>query len=160
MRHSKAPVIYCVGVDHQVQHNGPTMIPEREKAMAQFSLFVESKAKTLNVTLLAEEFNEDAMKDSCASESTVRAIAKQLGIRHLFCDPTRAQRKERGIGKDIALRENYWLARLNAHRTENILFVCGADHVETFGKKLIQDGYQVQVLSEQFGIGLPRPIIN
>lgn len=110
--------------------------------------------------LLAEEFNEDALKISRASESTVRGIAKQLGIRHLFCDPTSAQRKELGIGKDIDLRENYWLACLNEHRTENILFVCGAGHLETFGNKLIQDGYQVQVLSEQFGIGLPPPIIE
>jgi hypothetical protein len=153
-------MIYLIGVDHQVQHDGPTLISEREKAIAEFSIFLKSKAKALNITMLAEELNEDSLKGSRASESTVREIAKQLGLKHLFCDPTRAQRKELGINKDIDLRENYWLSGLEDYRTEkNILFVCGAGHLETFGQKLIKAGYQVDILPEKFGIGLPTPII-
>jgi hypothetical protein len=38
-------MIYLVGVDHQVQHDGPTMIPEWEKAISDFCHFLEVKAK-------------------------------------------------------------------------------------------------------------------
>lgn len=36
----QVPMIYLVGVDHQVQHDDPTMIPEREKAISDFSHFL------------------------------------------------------------------------------------------------------------------------
>lgn len=153
-------MIYLIGVDHQVQHDGPTMIADRKKAIDEFSIFLQSKATMLRVTVFAEELNEDSLKGSRASKSIVREIAKQLGLKHLFCDPTRAQRKELGIDEDIDLRENYWLSRLEDYRAEkNILFVCGSGHLETFRKKLSEKGYEVKVLPEQFGIGLPAPII-
>jgi hypothetical protein len=34
-----------MGVDHQVQHDGPTMIPEREKAISGICYFFEVKPK-------------------------------------------------------------------------------------------------------------------
>ena len=82
------PLLYLVGVDHQVQHDGPTMIPEREQAISSFCQFLETKAKELRISMLAEELNEDALEMSRASRSTVQEVAKRIGLRHLFCDPT------------------------------------------------------------------------
>jgi len=43
-RHFGLPkIIYLVGVDYQVQHDGPTMIIEREKAISDFCEFLETK---------------------------------------------------------------------------------------------------------------------
>jgi len=156
----QVPMIYLVGVDHQVQHDGPTMIPEREKALSDFSHFLGAKAIELRISLMAEEFNEEAMKRNHATKSTVRHVAKCLGLRHLFCDPTSIQRRDLGIHKDQNLREEYWLSRLNGYvKTETILFVCGADHLNTRYDKLTHRGLRVVILQEQFGIGLPPPIL-
>ena len=152
--------IYMVGVDHQVQHNGPTMIPEREKAISDFYHFLEATAKELRISLMAEEFNEDALEISLATKSTVQQIAKRLGLKHKYCDPTRNTRTQLGIHNDRDLREEYWLSCLNdAVEAERILFVCGADHLDTFSQKLTHKGLPVIILPEQFGIGLPPPIL-
>jgi hypothetical protein len=161
-RHFGLPkIVYLVGVDHQVQHDGPTMILEREKATSDFCQFLETKANEFHITLIAEELNEDALKLSRASKSTVQDVAKRLGLIHLFCDPTIAERKQLRIHKDQDLREEHWLSRLSNYRDgETILFVCGADHLETFSKKLTTTKRSESViLPEKFGIGLPAPIL-
>jgi len=107
-----------------------------------------------------KEFNEEAMNRNHATKSTVRQVAKCLGLRHLFCDPTTIQRRDLGIHKDQNLREEYWLSRLNGYvKTETILFVCGAGHLNTCYDKLTHRGLRVVILQEQFGIGLPPPIL-
>lgn len=152
--------IYLVGVDHQVQHNGPTMIPEREKAISDFCDFLEAKSKELRISVMAEEFNEDALELSRASKSTVQQIAERLGLKHLYCDPTKNMRIKLGIHNDRDLREEYWLSCLNDYiKAERILFVCGLEHLDTFHQKLTLKGLPAIKLLETFGIGLPPPIL-
>jgi len=152
--------IYLVGVDHQVQHNGPTMIPEREKAISDFCDFLEAKSKELRISVMAEEFNEDALELSRASKSTVQQIAERLGLKHLYCDPTKNKRIQLGIQNDRDLREEYWLSCLNDYvKAERILFVCGLEHLDTFHQKLTLKGLPAMKLLETFGIGLPPPIL-
>ncbi|TSA01622.1 MAG: hypothetical protein D4R81_05920 [Nitrospiraceae bacterium] len=151
--------IYLVGVDHQVQHNGPIMIPEREKAISDFCHFLEATAKEFHISLMAEEFNEDALEMSLATKSIVQQIAERLGLKHKYCDPTKNTRTQLGLHNDRDLREEYWLSCLNDYvEAERILFVCGTDHLDTFSKKLTRKGLPAILLPEQFGIGLPRPI--
>jgi hypothetical protein len=150
-------MVYLVGVDHQVQHNGPPMSQARKDATLDFSTFLKAKAKELNISMLAEEFNEDALKGSQASTATVNEVAKELGLKHLFCDPTYIQRKELGIYKDNHKRECFWLSCLEDHLVcEKIIFVCGRDHLESFEAKLVEKGFRAEILPEKFGIGLPR----
>lgn len=152
--------IYLVGVDHQVQHNGPTMIPEREKAISDFCHFLEATAKEFRISLMAEEFNEDALEMSLATKSTVQQIAERLGLKHKYCDPTKNTRTQLGLHNDRDLREEYWLSCLNDYvEAERILFVCGAEHLGTFHQKLTLKGLPAMKLPETFGIGLPPPIL-
>ncbi len=149
-------MIYLLGVDHQIQHDGGSMVLGRRQAIYAFSNFIEAKAKELRITLFAEELSEDVLEMWRARKATVRSIAIHLGLRHLYCDPTRHQRRELGIHKDRDLREEYWLTCLNDYLyTEIILFVCGADHLDTFHDKLTRKQLQVLILPERFGIGLP-----
>ncbi len=152
--------IYLVGIDHQVQHDGPTMIPEREKAISEFCDFLEAKAKELRISMMSEELDEDALKTSHATKSTVQHVAKSLGLKHLYCDPTKDMRRQLGIHNDRDLREEYWLSCLTGHvEAERILFVCGVGHVDTFHQKLTRKGWPTIKFPEQFGIGLPPPIL-
>ncbi len=154
-------MVYLVGVDHQVQHNGQPMTPKREEATRAFYTFLELKAKDLNISMFAEEFNDDALRNSCASAATVRDLAHRLGLKHRFCEPTRQERKELGISKDRDRREQFWLSCLEPHlNSETILFVCGADHLESFQNKLLGKGVKAKILPEQYGIGLAPLVIT
>lgn len=154
-------MVYLLGVDHQVQHNGLAMTPERENATRDFCMFLELKIKNLNISMFAEEFNEDALRISRASVAIVRDVAARLGLKHLYCDPTRQERKELGSSNDLDRREQFWLSRLEPHLNgETILFVCGADHLESFQKKLLDNGVKAEILPEQYGIGLPPLVIT
>lgn len=154
-------MVYLIGVDHQVQNNGGSMSPERRRAIGDFSAFLDSKAKELDVTMLAEEFNEDLVKSNRASNATVQKVAMHLGLKHLFCDPTRTEREELGIHDDNDRREDFWLSCIEKHlKRERILFVCGAQHLETFKSQLIKKGVHAEILPERFGIGLPPPTID
>jgi hypothetical protein len=113
----------------------------------------------LNVTLIAEEFNEDVIKRNHATSVTAKEVAKQLGIDHRFSDPTVQQRKDLGIGKDLDRREEFWIRSLKDDLNRDIIFICGADHLDTFHKKLTANGLEVEILPEQFGVGLPAPTL-
>ncbi len=154
-------MVYLLGVDHQVQHNGPPMTPDRDHATHDFCMFLKSQAKDLNISMLAEEFSEDALRISKAHVAIVKDVAHSLGLKHLFCDPTRRERVELGINNDLDRREQFWLSRLEHHcNSETILLVCGAGHLESFREKLQDKGVKAKVLPDQFGIGLPPLMIT
>ena len=78
--------------------------------------------KEFNITILAEEFNDEAKKIWGVSETTLEKFGKAKGIKHRFCEPG---------------REEVWLSQIEDCKEENMLFVCGDDHFESFGKTLL-----------------------
>jgi len=114
--------------------------------------------------MIAEEASEEWVGDHGHGASSVaKGVARQLGIRHLFCNPNRDESRavglkvgaqlvaqataissetgrnwndiyDEGVRKQFAIREAFWLGRLGSHDPNNksIIFVCGADHVDTF----------------------------
>ena len=94
-------MIYLVGIsDHNKQHNGNDCADLflRNK----FSAFLKDKIKEYGIALLAEEFNEDCLKNSKGNIATVRSVAEELktkGIKleHIFCEMSESERKRRGI---------------------------------------------------------------
>ncbi len=96
--------------------------------------------------LLAEEFSTEACDLSGVSASVAQLVARELGIAHLFCDPTTEERKRHGITSHDD-RECFWLERLLTVKPTRVLFVCGDTHLETFGDKLRSAGYEVAILS-------------
>ena len=90
-------MIYLIGVDHKIQHDGKNSYNKNKRKA--FSDYIVNKVKDLSICLLAEEFNEDALDQSSANESTVRKVAKKIGVDHRFCDPGYEIRRELGIPK-------------------------------------------------------------
>jgi hypothetical protein len=60
--------------------------------------------------------------------------------------------------KDFPLRENYWLQRLKDVLRQEVVFVCGDYHVDTFGVRLKDNGIRSQVVERQ--IGMPAELIE
>jgi len=110
-------MIYLVGIsDHNVQHNGNGCADlfVRNK----FSMFLKEKIKEYDISLVAEEFNEDALYEvSKGNISTVKNVAEELKseglkIEHRFCELSKNERKARNI---LSPSEIY-SEKLNIHR--------------------------------------------
>jgi hypothetical protein len=144
------PAAFLVGVDHRIQYTNLACGPEWLLEIKTFKLYLKNQAADLNVDLLAEEFNEELVAKNSATKSTVRDAANQSGCRHLFCDPNRAERKEKRIDSNDQ-REMFWLERITASNARRVLFVCGNDHVNTFTEKLRNEGFDVSVLTCGWG---------
>ena len=166
-------MIYIVGTAHSVQvwsdaKRSGTSFDASEEMMLAFEIYLEAAAKSLNVSMIAEEACEEwVLRHGQGASSVARDVAKRLGIEHLFCDPDSQERRAIGLkvgpelteyarkvaattgrqfdevyreerGKGFAPREAIWIERLGNHEPNNhsLIFVCGADHVETFKSAL------------------------
>jgi len=62
------------------------------------------------------------------------------------------------VVKDFPLRENYWLHHLKDLLQQEVVFVCGDYHVDTFGIRLKKNGIPSQIAGRQ--IGMPAELIE
>jgi hypothetical protein len=137
-------MVYLIGVHHLVQHDAPSVKIVREKR-ATFKAHVLEVIKKLDISVFAEEFNEEAKKNQGVSRTTLEQFGKAERIEYRSCDPTSIERKEKQIERsDWDKREKVWLSRINDCKNRNVLFVCGDDHFESFSKKLTAEGFAVE----------------
>ena len=112
-------------------------------------------------------------------KSVAQKVAAELGLKELlFCEPDSEQRKllgiederlielerdfERRISADEAKRriresrtkrEHYWLKRLREKVPKSeypVLFICGAEHVDTFSKLLEENDFNVTCICKDW----------
>ena len=43
-------------------------------------------------------------------------------------------------------RETIWLEKVRSKNGNNMMFICGADHVRSFANKLLKSGFKVEIL--------------
>lgn len=176
-------MIYLVGVDHLVQYNGPV----RGKILDEFSAFLDSSIRTYGIAVIAEEFNEEFLRDVYfATRNTAEEAAKRAGIIHIYCDPDEHERQALGIPYHADIkdsirrkygtadrfipdgelrnkidaetveeekshwekRERFWLERLRPFLADDILFLCGHEHVTRFKTLLDSEKILNQILDE------------
>jgi hypothetical protein len=139
-------MVYLIGGRHDIQFDpGPHRAKIVRDKRASFKKHVSEVIEPLSISILAEEFSDEAKRIWKVSESTLEQLAKAKGIEHRFCDPTSAQKRENGIEEsDSDKREQFWLSCIQDCKSRNVLFVCGGDHVETFGEKLMVAGFDVK----------------
>ena len=145
-------MIHLVGVDHMIQHNG-YMNNKKRVAIRAFQDYLREQIQATGAMLLAEEFSEDALRMSNASTATVKQVADEVCLPHLFCDPGPQERIQLQIVSTVE-REGYWLKRLAPFRDCEVLFVCGDDHVSTFQQTLAAEGLASCILSTGWGKSL------
>jgi hypothetical protein len=137
-------MVYLIGVNHLAQFDAPSVKIVREERLA-FKAHLLEIIQKYNISLLAEEFSEEAKMKWRVSESILEKLGKTEGIEHRFCDPTSIEKNENGIeNDDNDKREQFWLSRIKDCKDRNVLFVCGSKHVESFRKKLITAGFVVE----------------
>jgi hypothetical protein len=111
-----------------------------------------------------------ALGQKGASTSICEQVSKEIGLEHRYCDPTNEQRAAIGIKgrqdielegffnnwskKKIAreistshlLREKFWLDEMINMDRWPVLFICGADHVDSFCALARKNGFQADVI--------------
>ena len=100
--------------------------------------------------MVAEEFNEEALRNCSSTRSTGQSAANNLGTSHCFCDPDSEERNKLGVCC-AKQRMGVWLHKLVAAERNRVLFLCGDDHVGEFVTLLQKEGHQVQTLSQGWG---------
>lgn len=173
--------LYLIGTSHTYQlgpnarHLSETpCTPDDEVAFADW---LRAIARQHAVAAIAEELNEDALADARVARSIPQRLARDLGLQFRFCEPSRKWRQDAGILTDdearaqawmdnltaeelqdkqrhwFDLREAFWLEQLQDLAAWPVLFICGADHVQSFGALLATAGIPCMILHKHW-----RPI--
>lgn len=156
--------IIVIGTSHSYQ------VRDRKadmNALGQFKQLLFSLCSQYTVNAIGEEMNEEALEESGAVGSVAHAVAIHLNLQHQFSDPPLRVRQELGIRQENnirafgfienkteaqmqaeinnshAIREQYWLDRLKSLKLSPLLFICGADHSETFSALVRNSGIAV-----------------
>lgn len=168
-----ARVVHLIGTSHHYQYGvgakrGKAACTEAQEGA--FREFIRSKALACHAEAIAEELNEEGLREAGKPVSVLQALAKELGLRHLFCEPDKTERAELGVAeealirslawmndqseaevqaqleKQFQIRETVWLQRLASLSVGPVLFVCGANHVSSFSARLAANGASVRVV--------------
>lgn len=169
-------MIYLLGVDHQVQHQKDIQISKN------FLFYLTKKVKELNITVIGEEWSSELLEENGVTTTTPQDVARELNIAHIFCNPNSEEMKILGIPnreaiknklgikglvflnsyedkqiiaeqrKYFPIKERFWLNKIKNRLRENIIFVCGTDHLKSFGKLLSDSGCKFQILPKRFDI--------
>jgi hypothetical protein len=170
---AKPKNLYIIGTSHHYQFGAGAGFGDEYCSRTDENAFIEMLSNVVrktNSNAIAEELNPQAVIDIPSSTPIIKNLTKQLGISHSYCDPDRNQRFELEIkdeneirisldllsGHDTKIqelvnesyqrREDEWLKRLCKISASDIIFVCGANHINTFTPKAIKAGFLAKVV--------------
>jgi len=167
MSNSIAQTVVLFGTDHKFQ------LPLCGKDTEQtFYSTIYELSNSYGVRTIAEEMSLDALNEKGATYSIAQQLCNDKDLRHEFVDPTNKEIKELGIFQDNdirlegilnnwtpehidaeilvrgadasdSIRENFWLSKIKEIDTWPLLFICGADHFNSFADLLRENGVNV-----------------
>lgn len=159
-----------IGTDHPYQ----MVTGERVEETRQFRSAILEVVTSQAIGAIAEEMSKEALRYHRASYSVAELLCAELGIPHQFSDPTNSERFRLGIRQDSdiraehltdgwteekieadvqarganasdRIRERHWWKRIRELNRWPVLFICGANHVETFVKLLTENRVQALI---------------
>ncbi len=143
-----------------------------------FGDFIEKVCLASRVEAIAEEMSPEALLQKQASRSVCKKIADAAGLVHRYCDPNNEQRNalhirdeldikcgaifhnwdqervEREVRASHEIRERHWLNQLFILDVWPVLFVCGANHIDSFCGALETSGLHIVLVARNWAPGL------
>jgi hypothetical protein len=145
--------VYLIGVDHRFQRVGSLGLPP--EVTVEFAFTLKKMVREHHVRGIAEEMSIDGLgMHRAAGGSLPFLVARELGLPHRYCDPSRATQRELGIQSDMQ-RERYWLDQLNSFAAYPCLFILGATHTTSFSSLLGASGFTATVLFDDWVPSIP-----
>lgn len=141
--------LYSIGTSHTYQKG---MLCAPAGCYDEFKSLVRDVAQRYGVKTIAEELSAECL--GAIAASLCAEVANDLSIYHLFCDPNKAERQAAGLPLEDCPatwgpRECEWLRRLGGCEFP-VMFVCGANHVDSFSAKCGDKGIAVEVLARDW----------
>jgi hypothetical protein len=136
---------------------------------------LEIVCRDFAVRALGEEMNREVLAKGNTPETVGERVARRLGLAHIYCDPTEAERMSMGTttvpkihaqawrldwsdeetARQLAthndLVEGYWFGRIRELDLWPMLFMCGAEHVSSFSRRASQQGHEVVIADKDWG---------
>ena len=168
------PLLYLIGGNHAVQFKSASGGESEsvQKKREAFTAHVAVMIDKLDIEILAEEFSQEAKRESGVREvaavlgetaldealegfswdTVLEQFSKAKRIQHRFCDPDSIEKQALGIEvdpqketeSDRDKRERVWLRRIADCKYRRVLFVCGSNHYDAFAQLLERNGFNVQ----------------
>lgn len=167
-------VVALIGTNHLFQIGGnPRVISEN----SDFELFLKLTCQRYKARILAEEMSLDALEMHGRKQSTVAAVAIDLGISHVYCDPSQVEQKnlrlcvernahllhdfhgwtqeriDKAITREHQKRERFWRKRILDQNVWPVVFVCGSKHIKSFQSLLHTNDMCVHLVAKNWGVG-------
>lgn len=163
--------IFILGTSHRYQ--APKTLDEQAHAK-QFRFLLQVLCDKYKIKGIAEEMSEEALQERTLDCSVPFELAQSQKLLHRYCDPDRSERDALGILQDTTVeingwasnlsrleiqkciaehhrrREEVWLERLSKFDAFPVLFVCGADHVDSFVSLLERESITVSVVERNW----------
>jgi hypothetical protein len=163
MAMTQTRTVVLIGTSHTYQRSGHA----RE---GEFRTLINEVSAAFKVRAIAEEMSREALEQKETSRSLCEEIANAAGLSHRYCDPNNEQRKalnlrgkqdiewdgfcfdwsperiEQEVAASHSIRERYWLTQLLQLARWPVLFICGADHIDSFYLVLKSKGLHVDIV--------------
>lgn len=89
-------MIYLIGVEHN-KTQWEYQDGSNKKFVSFFTDNIRRHIKKLNITVIAEELNQECLEQQNVDKSTAQKIAEEFRIKHVFCEPPALERNRLGI---------------------------------------------------------------
>ncbi len=168
-------MIYLLGTRHTIQTEWDNPGPHLAAKFERFKTFLSAAVQSTKVAAIAEETSHEP-ENRTSKKSIARLIAEgmQPPLFYVPCEANSEERKALGIPteeeilarcqregtgdtleqcrdsellKYFPLREKFWVERLRQVAASPILFLCGPNHIRTFGCRLTENGIPCKILS-------------
>ena len=126
-------MVYLIGVNHDLSSTRRQTSQKSSRGRrAEFKAHVLEVIERLGISILAEEFSDEAKTKWRVSESTLEQLGKAKGIEHRFVALLPVKEKKMFEQSDSDKREQFWLSQIQGCKNKNVLFVYGDDHLQVF----------------------------
>ena len=156
-------MIYIIGTGHtrtqmwsDAIRNGESLDTDAA-TVERFQLYLRDASISLDAAVIAEELSRQVVEDRPGGASVAELVAHDLQLTHLYCDPDRDERRELCIRTGTE-REAIWLSRLQRlhPNSTSIIFVCGADHCDSFKAMLDQNELYARIYCGDWTLNHPQ----
>ena len=167
-------MIYLLGTRHTIQTESKESGPKLSAKYERFKKYVADAACSNTVAAIAEETNYE-LEEQHGRKSIARLVAESMDppLQYLPCELNRDERRALGIltGDEVVhsisqgvsveawtqhrdaellkyfpIREKFWIENLRRLSVQQVLFVCGPDHMRTFSCRLIENSIPCQII--------------
>jgi hypothetical protein len=144
--------VYLIGVNHkyQIGPDGVIRVDASDDDFAAFAELIRTAVASQGIRGIAEEMSLAALrKHFVHGPSFTCRVAAEIGLPHRYCDPDPETQKSLNITSPRQ-REAYWVRELMGFNRFPVLFIAGADHIDSFNALLTESGLQALVIARDW----------